>query len=298
MNNSDIRKYLVTAASLFSVEEWLKKWLKEGYFDALLAKHAEKCLPYYFSKDSISQTPYLQDFVDLVKSWSFSNLSRFLFLTTLKGHEGAYNPEISLIKLPKSGGDLGTLVHEVTHALKPTPHAQPQGASYLGFMRDKLCEEIVAESSCYYGYNGSKQILREFSSVSIFLEYGLISEGIKQDDRETLIAAAAYAVLSKNCFKKAGWITDYTTYYNRENNTNHSANQTFEPPLLPPTLARAVKEILENNSSIAETWHEETGITSETLALAAEQTQWPMFKSDILDQQSMGLLEESRHAGR
>jgi hypothetical protein len=45
-------------------------------------------------------------------------------------------------------------------------------------------------------------------------------------------------------------------------------------------------------------WHKETGITPETLALAAEQTQWPMFKSDILKQKNMELLVESRHAGR
>jgi hypothetical protein len=271
------------------------------YNDEQRKKQAEKCLLDYFSRDSISQTPYPQDFVDLVKSWSFSNLSRFLFLTTLEGHEGAYNPEISLIKLPKSGGDLGTLVHEVTHALKPTPHAQPQGASYLGFMRDKLCEEIVAESSRYYGYDGSKQILDEISSPPIFLEYNLILQGIEKNSQKTLILieAAAYAVLSKNCFKKAGWITDYTTYYNRENNTNHSANQTFEPPLLPPTLAKAVKEILENNPSIIkDIWYEETGITPKTLALAAEQTQWPMFESDILNQQSMQLLAAEPQTGR
>lgn len=77
-----------------------------------------------------------------------------------------------------------------------------------------------------------------------------------------------------------------------------SVDQTFEPPLLPPTLARAVKEILENNASIAETWHEKTGITPETLALAAEQTQWPMFESDIVSQQTMGLLAESGQAKR
>ena len=94
------------------------------------------------------------------------------------------------------------------------------------------------------------------------------------------------------------------TYYNRENNTNHPVSQTFEPPLLPPTLAKAVKEILENNPSIIKNiWHEETGITPKALALAAEQTQWPMFESDILNQQNlnqqnMGLLEESRCEGR
>ena len=289
MKNPNIRQYLVTAASLFSVEEWLKKWLAEGYFDVLLAKHAEKCLPYYFSKDSISKTTYPEGFVDLVRSWSFSNRSRFLFLTTLKGHEGAYNPEISLIKLPKSGGDLDALVHEVTHALKPTPNIQPQGSSYLECMRDWLCEEIVAESSCYYGYDGSKKILNDFFRAP-FLDYHMILEGINKDDRETLTESVAYALLSKSCFETEGWIRQYTKYYNQANNTNHSVSQTFEPPLLPPTLARAVKEILENNSSIAETWHEATGITPETLALAAEQTQWPMFESDILNQQNMECL--------
>jgi hypothetical protein len=209
MKKQNIHKYLVTAATVFSVEKWLKKWLAEGYLDALLAKQAEKCLPHYFSRNSISQTSYPEDFVELVRSWSFSNRSRFLFLTTLEGREGSYNPEISLIKLPKSWGNLETLVHEVTHALRPTSHAQPQGASYLGFMRDRLCEEIVAESSRYYGYDGSKQILKDFSSGAIFWDYSVISECIKQDDKETLIESAAYAVLSKNCFKRAGWITDY-----------------------------------------------------------------------------------------
>jgi hypothetical protein len=63
-------------------------------------------------------------------------------------------------------------------------------------------------------------------------------------------------------------------------------------------LARAVKDILEKNPSIKDMWHQKTGITPETLALAAEQTQWPMFKSDILNQQNMGLLEKSRYAER
>jgi hypothetical protein len=164
MKTSDIRKYLVTAVSLFSVEEWLKKWLKEGYFDAFLANQAEKCLPYYFSKDFISKTPYPEGFVDLVRSWSFSNRSRFLFESTLKRGDGKYIPEISLIilsscRLSEWGGDLGALVHEVTHALKQTPDVQAKGASYLEFMRDWLCEEIVAESSHYYGSDGSKKIL-------------------------------------------------------------------------------------------------------------------------------------------
>ena len=264
------------------------------YNDEQRKKQAEKCLPHYFRVLAEGET-YPNKFSELIAS--FLDPYRFDFIESQNPRLGYCDRKTSRITLPKSGGPLGILVHELTHALKPTPHAQPQGASYLGFMRDKLCEEIVAESSHYYGDDGSKQILHEISSPLIFLEYDLISEGIKQDE-ETLIAAAAYAVLSKDCFEDVGWITDYTTYYNRENNTNHSVDQTFEPPLLPPTLARAVKEILENNSSIAETWHEKTGITSETLALAAEQTQWPMFESDILNQKNMGLLEKSRYAER
>jgi hypothetical protein len=238
MKNPNIRKYLATAAAVFLY--------------ALLAKHAEKCLPYYFSKDSISKTTYPEGFVDLVRSWSFSNRSRFLFVPTLKRGEGQYISEISRIilsscRLSEWGGDLGVLVHEVTHALKRTPHANPKGASYLEFMRDWLCEEIVAESSRYYGYDGSKILDKIFSPPIfleyelIFLEYELTSQGIEKNSQKTLIEAAAYAVLSKHCFKSAGWITDYTAYYNQENNTDHSVSQIFEPPLLPPTLARAVK---------------------------------------------------------
>lgn len=307
MNNSDIRKYLVTAATVLSVEKRLAAWGKslQSYFDALLAKHAEKCLPYYFSKDSISKTTYPEGFVDLVRSWSFSNRSRFLFVSTLKRGEGKYIPEISRIilsscRLSEWGGDLGVLVHEVTHALKQTPDVQAKGASYLEFMRDCLCEEIVAESSCYYGDDGGlKQILREFSIAPMFLDYYMISENIKKNDMETLTESAAYALLSKCCFETEGWITKYTTYYNRKNNTNHPVSQTFEPPLLPPTLAKAVKEILENNPSIIKNiWHEETGITPKALALAAEQTQWPMFESDILNQQNMECLAGPSQTGR
>jgi hypothetical protein len=326
MNNPNIRQYLVTAATVFSLAMPLSaltqslqnhfsgetqnpsKTLSEGVFAGLFIaafctgfiiyndeqrkKQAEKCLPYYFRLLAEGET-YPKKFSELIAS--FLNPYRFDFIESPNPRLGSYNPSTSLIMLPKSGGPLEILVHELTHALKQDPNIQPKGASYLEFMRDWLCEEIVAESSRYYG---SKQILKDFSSGAIFLEYDLISKGIKQDDKETLIESAAYAVLSKNCFEKAGWITDYTTYYNRENNTNHSANQTFEPPLLPPTLARAVKDILENNPSIKDMWHQETGITPETLALAAEQTQWPMFKSDILKQKNMELLVESRHAGR
>jgi hypothetical protein len=63
-------------------------------------------------------------------------------------------------------------------------------------------------------------------------------------------------------------------------------------------LARAVKDILEKNPSIKDMWHKETGITPKTLALAAEQTQWPMFESDILNQQSMQLLAAEPQTGR
>jgi hypothetical protein len=97
MNNLNIRQYLVTAATVFSVEEWLKKWLKEGYLDALLAKQAEECLPHYFCKYSINQTTYPEVFVDLVRSWSFSNLSRFRFVPTIKRGEGDYRSETSHI---------------------------------------------------------------------------------------------------------------------------------------------------------------------------------------------------------
>jgi hypothetical protein len=45
-------------------------------------------------------------------------------------------------------------------------------------------------------------------------------------------------------------------------------------------------------------WHQETGITPETLALAAEQTQWPMFESDIVNQQNRERLEKFRNEGR
>jgi hypothetical protein len=303
MNNLNIRQYLVTAATVFSVEEWLKKWLKEGYLDALLAKQAEECLPHYFCKYSINQTTYPEVFVDLVRSWSFSNLSRFRFVPTLKRGEGDYRSETSHIiilsscRLSELGGDLDALVHEVTHALKPTPDIQPQGSSYLEFMRDWLCEEIVAESSCYYGYDGSKKILNDFFRAP-FLDYHMILEGINKDDRETLTESVAYALLSKCCFETEGWIRQYTKYYNQANNTNHSVSQTFDPPLLPPTLARAVKDILEKNPSIKDMWHKETGITPKTLALAAEQTQWPMFESDILNQQSRERLEKFRNEGR
>ena len=329
MNNSDIRQYLVTAATVFSLAMPLgvltqslqnhfsgatqnpSKTLSEGVFAGLFIaafctgfiiynderrkKQAEKCLPHYFRVLAEGET-YPKKFSELIAS--FLNPYRFDFIESQNPRLGSYDPKTLRITLPASGVPLGILVHELTHALKQNPNIQPKGASYLEFMRDWLCEEIVAESSRYYGYDGAKQILDEISSPPMCLEYDLIVEGIKQDDRETLIAAAAYAVLSKNCFKKAGWITDYTTYYNRENNTKHPVSQTFEPPLLPPTLARAVKEILENNASIAETWHEKTGITPETLALAAEQTQWPMFASDILNQQSMQLLAAETQTGR
>jgi len=306
MKNPNIRKYLATAATVLRVEKRLAAWGKslQSYFDALRAKQEKKeDLSYYFSPRSIRRNPYPKSFVELVRSWSFSNLHRFNFLKSLKGRQGSYHTRTSLIHLPKSGGNLETLVHEVTHALRPTSHAQPQGASYLGFMRDSLCEEIVAESSIYYGCGGSKQILNKFSSAPIFLNRYMISKGIKQNNRKTLIESAVYALLSKYCFETGEWIRHYTKYYNQENNTNHAVSQTFEPPLLPPTLARAVKDILENNPSIAEIWQEKTGITPETLALAAEQIQWPMFKSDILNQQNLnqqniGVLEESRHAGR
>ena len=329
MNNPNIRQYLVTAVAVFSVamplgaltqsfenhfsgtpqnpSKTVSQSVFAGFFIAVCCtgfiiykdeqrkKQAEKCLPHYFRVLAEGEI-YPKTFSELIAS--FLNPYRFDFIESQNPRLGSYDPKTLRITLPESGGPLGILVHELTHALKQNPNIQPKGASYLEFMRDWLCEEIVAESSRYYGYDGAKQILDEISSPPMCLEYDLIVEGIKQDDRETLIAAAAYAVLSNNCFKKAGWITDYTTYYNRENNTNHSVDQTFEPPLLPPTLARAVKEILENNASIAETWHEKTGITPETLALAAEQTQWPMFKSDIVSQQTMGLLAESGQAKR
>lgn len=329
MKNPNIRKYLATAAAVFSLAMPLSaltqslqnhfsgetqnpsKTLSKGVFAGLFIaafctgfiiyndeqrkKQAEKCLPYYFRVLAEGET-YPKEFSELIAS--FLNPYRFDFIESTNPRLGYCDRKTSRITIPKSGGPLGILVHELTHALKQDPYIHPQGASYLEFMRDALCEEIVAESSHYYGDDGSKQILDEIFSPPIFLEYDLTSQGIEKNSQKTLIEAAAYAVLSKDCFEEVGWITDYTTYYNRENNTNHSTNQTFEPPLLPPTLARAVKDILENNPSIAEIWQEKTGITPETLALAAEQTQWPMFKSDIVNQQNMGLLEKSRYAER
>jgi hypothetical protein len=193
------------------------------------------------------------------------------------------------------------LLHELTHSLKPDsskPDSSIDEKSYLEWMRAMLCEEVVAESSVFYGL--SKALLDPNRKKPLYLNHLCIpknlaisndlhknikeissQQGLPKEEKEILLESLVFLYLMDSAFKSPRWIESYTQYFNAENGTNHDPNQYFEPPLLPLTLARAVQDVFKNNSKIAVVWHTMTGIDSQTLSLAAQQAQWPRFKSDI-----------------
>jgi hypothetical protein len=341
---------------------------------------------------------YSSDYIDLLKY----HLCQQQFIFKDNKYETKFSAHFDydtwLIHFPKIPDEcpenlLLLLVHELTHALEPRA-IRPYKMNYLDFMRKKLCEEIIACSSERLPL--TKKIL-EHAQKNIehhifmlpmidkndsfweFLQKLAKDTFFSQEDKETLLELCIYNMLSKKVFLEMGfpsniWISGYTKDYNTCNQTNYPLDQTFEPPLVPPTLARAVQDIFgsfpkwvgnfcevlnsdqlsseqksavtnaihalfeanenirisvdflmenislkydsrqdaidafqrdlcdamgenyppvlskshifkniseEHPSSIPDFWHKITGIDPETLALAAQQTEWPMFKSDI-----------------
>jgi hypothetical protein len=191
--------------------------------------------------------------------------------------------------------------HELTHALRQEPEIKPEDHNYDFFMKMALWEEVVADSSTFY--NRSKSIVDDqkvnhfqLTALQIHGLNGLAHQmnaslNLTNEDKETLMNGALYAFLIENSYQSEGWINSYTNYYNTTTLTNHIPPTVgFEPPLLPPTLARLVLDVFEKIPTeeqliVPGFWLNMTKTTHEDLCLAAEQTQWPTFKSDILAEQ-------------
>jgi Zn-dependent peptidase ImmA (M78 family) len=194
-------------------------------------------------------------------------------------------------QLPDSNVAHLILVHELTHALRQDTIVNSRECDYLSYMRRKLEEECVAVSSENYGWAKSFTLqmvkAEQLAGLTVCLRY------THDKHREILIEAAIYTIVTQNIYHgEREWTHDYTKYYNTANKTNYKPPENgFEPPMLPPMLARLVRDTLKNinnenpgifGNMIARAWMTLMNLRPQSLELAAAQTTWPTYKSEVL----------------
>ena len=241
---------------------------------------------------------YPPEYLKLVESLPKPRKFRFEELSFFKNaSRGYFDPETGEIALPSINTDQPTavdrseLLHEFTHALRQDPFVDPKECDYLSYMRRMLEEEWVAISSQNYGcaksltFRGVKD--EQMAGLTVCFSH------TPPKHREILMEAAIYTIITYGIYQSAStWTHDYTQYYNTANNTNHKPPEnSFEPPMLPPTLARLVRDTLENIKNenpgmlgvmIAQTWMTLMNLKPHSLELAADQTTWPTYQSQVL----------------
>jgi hypothetical protein len=242
---------------------------------------------------------YPPEYLELVESLLNPRKFRFEELSFFKnGSRGYFDPNTGEIALPSINTDQPTavdrseLLHEFTHALRQDPFADPEKYDYLSYMRRMLEEEWVAISSQNYGcaksltFWGVKD--EQMAGLTVCFSH------TPPKHREILMEAAIYTIVTQNIYhgELKSWRQDYTKDYNTANNTNYKPPENgFEPPMLPPTLARLVRDTLENikkehpgmsGVTIAQTWMTLMNLRPQSLELAAAQTTWPTYQSEVL----------------
>lgn len=242
---------------------------------------------------------YPPRYLELVESLLDPDKFRFQELRFFKnGIRGYFNFKTGEIVLPSINidepkvVDRSELLHEFTHALRQDPFVDPKEYDYLSYMRRMLEEEWVAISSQNYGCAKSLTFLggkdEQLEGFSVCYRHTRSKEY-----KEILTEAAIYTIITYDIYQSAStWTHDYTQYYNTANNTNHKPPENgFEPPMLPPTLARLVRDTLENIKKenpgmsgvmIAQTWMTLMNLKPHSLKLAALQTTWPTYQSQVL----------------
>jgi hypothetical protein len=242
---------------------------------------------------------------------------------------------IRKIQLPVSAVlvDLGihpeaVLIHELTHYLQNTQEENTQEVprDYNHFMRLSLLEEVIAldsENSTpvekmtdpfkppFRTLNEDQVSDLENFFYRFYCKIGrartrlanVFSENDEKNesDVEILIKAAIYFMVSCSVHREEdpSWIMRFTKFYNADNQTNHTPPENgFEPPMLPPTLARLALEVFKqipedqrDEHPVWKDWQAMTGMDWATLELAAAQTKWPTYPSQVLE----GIYNDSNY---
>jgi hypothetical protein len=259
---------------------------------------------------------YSKDYISLLQSLSnpkdFFFKEKSFFAEGVEGNCCHVTNTITMKKIIPDSGDHGnpsTLPHELTHALRSELLSEllpdPKQCDYSSYMKSMLQEELIAISSQNYG--AAKILTNQGSNLNFITEAqganlnkflqclrnpsSTLAEGFSNQDKEMLLEGALYSMVAQYVYQTSNsWWTHYTKYYNDTNNTNHAPPRDgFETPLLPPTLARLALEVFKqipedqrDEHPAWENWHTMTGINLATLKLAAAQTTWPTYQSEVL----------------
>lgn len=237
--------------------------------------------------DVLRNSAYPQGYIDLI----IEHVQRLIGDGRLIFKEGAhphYNVSNKTIILPPfdqlSDSNVAhlILVHELTHALGED-FSNTEQSEYLSFMRAALLEEWVTISSQNYGL---AQAESENDALRIYFPDPSV------EDIKNLIEAINFIKISQGLYKKLNnHMILYTEAFNKAYGTQHQIPKNrFEPPMLPPTLARLALEVFKQipedqreEHPAWENWHTMTGINLATLKLAAAKTKWPTYPMSMED---------------
>jgi hypothetical protein len=230
--------------------------------------------------DNLQTSGYPQGYIDLIIEHVQRLIGdgRLIFKEGAHPHYDVSNKTIILPlfdQLPDSNVAHLMLVHELTHALGDFSNTEQ--SEYLSFMRAALLEEYIANSSQNYGL---AQAESENDALRIYFP------DLSVEDIKNLIEAINFIKISQGLYKKLNnHMILYTEAFNKAYGTQHQIPKNrFEPPMLPPTLARLALEVFKQipedqreEHPAWENWHTMTGINLATLKLAAAKTKWPTY---------------------
>jgi hypothetical protein len=177
------------------------------------------------------------------------------------------------------------LVHELTHALGDFSNTEQ--SEYLSSMRAALLEEWLAKSSQNYGL---AQAESENDDLRIYFP------DLSVEDIKSLIEAIQFIKISQGLYKNLNTpMLYYTEAYNKAHGTQHQIPKNrFEPPMLPPTLARLAVKVFEKipEDTLKEheawkSWELLTKINWATLKSASQATTWPVYPKSVEEMMSV-----------
>jgi hypothetical protein len=247
--------------------------------------------------DALRNSAYPQGYIDLIIEHvqRFIKEERLIFEDDAHPHYNVSNETIILPpfdQLSDSNVAHLILVHELTHVFRKD-FSNTEQSEYLSFMRAALLEEWVAISSQNYGL---AQAESENDGLRSYFP------DLSAEDIKNLIEAINFIKISQGLYKNLNThMIHYTEAYNKAYGTQHQIPENrFEPPTLPPTLARLAVKVFEKipEDTLKEleawkSWERLTNIKWATLKSASQATTWPVYPKSLEEMMSVFSKEGS-----